>query len=235
MNLVIVPTCNEVLRIRPLVAELLAACSEDVHLLFVDDSNDGTRNELTQVIALHPKRIFSILRDTRQGLGAAYLDGFSWAIDRQYEKIIQMDADGSHPVSLLPEIFTALDHVPMVCASRYVPQGAADGLSLPRAGLSRSACLFTRTLLDLAIYDITGGFNGWRLSLLQTLTGHSFFARGFAFQIELKYLALTSGAKFIECPMCFAPRQAGRSKLQASHLWEAIRLLFVLFRHRLTG
>jgi len=218
-TLIIIPTYNEATNIVSLLTDIFQLDC-DLAVLVVDDSSpDGTA---AKVMALQEKypALHLLNRPLKQGLGPAYQAGFVWARERGFEAVIQMDADFSHSPVYLPTIKKALNDRDLIVGSRYVNGGGVKNWPFSRRLISRGGSLYARLILGSPIRDLTGGFNGWRLDFLQRLLPAK--ANGYCFQIELKTLALQSGARFLETPIIFEERQNGRSKLRGGIVWEAV-------------
>jgi dolichol-phosphate mannosyltransferase len=227
-TLVVVPTYEEVEN----VDELLAAIwknAPDVEVLFVDDnSTDGTRELIEKHQALHPGRIHTIYRPRKLGLGTAYVEAFNWALERDYEIVAEMDADLSHDAADLPRMFALLCDADVAIGSRYVPGGGTRNWGLLRKTISRFGGLYARAILGLKINDLTGGFNGWRRCVLETIPLDSIKSEGYSFQIELKYRAVQAGFTLREFPIVFVDRRVGQSKMSNSIVFEAMLRVWAL-------
>ncbi|MEY4631356.1 MAG: hypothetical protein RIQ81_1476 [Pseudomonadota bacterium] len=230
--LLIVPTYNECDNISLLMAGI-AAHAPDCHVLFIDDnSTDGTREEISRFMAQQPGKVFMEKRAGKMGLGTAYIHGFKWALARDYDRIVQMDADLSHDPKYLPEILALLDKQDLVIGSRYVRGGGTRNWSFLRRCISRFGSIYARLVLGLPVSDFTGGFNGWRRSTLAALRLDEVKSNGYVFQIEMKSRALRSGFGFVETPIIFVDRQVGQSKMSSGIVYEAMWRVLLL-RHAL--
>ncbi|NPA30970.1 MAG: polyprenol monophosphomannose synthase [Chloroflexi bacterium] len=223
--LMIIPTYNERENLPRLLEALFGLPSGPrFHVLIVDDNSpDGTGQWVAQAAArLYPERLHLLTRPGKQGLGRAYLAGFRWAFERGYDIVGQMDADFSHQPRYLPAMFEALRAADLVIGSRYIPGGGVER-AWPRwrKYLSRWGNFYARLILGLSVRDATGGFRLWRSALLQRLPLDQVATVGYAFQIELLYLAQRLGARIREVPIYFPDRKAGRSKLSLSIQLEA--------------
>jgi len=223
--LIIIPTYNERQNLPRLVDALFRLPEvPPFHVLVVDDSSpDGTGQWVAQAAAeRYPQRLHLLSQPGKQGLGRAYLAGFRWAFARGYPIIGQMDADFSHQPRYLPAMFTALAEADVVLGSRYVPGGGVER-AWPwwRKALSRWGNFYARHILGLPARDVTGGFRLWRADLLQRMPLDEIATVGYAFQIELLYLAYRLGARVREVPIYFPDRKAGRSKLSLAIQIEA--------------
>jgi dolichol-phosphate mannosyltransferase len=221
--IVIVPTYNERENIQFLVSRLLLEPSVDI--LFVDDSSpDGTQNEIKKFIEVFPGRIQILSRDTKDGLGGAYLLGMKSALDLGYEFIAQMDADGSHRVVDFARMLKAINSekdLDIVVGSRWVPGGAVENWPKNRILLSRSASLVVSKLLSLDTKDVTSGFKIFRRSALDFLMHKNIQSMGYCFQIEIAKLASSGKLKTLEVPIIFPNRIFGDSKISINVIIEA--------------
>lgn len=220
--LVIVPTYNEKANIEPLVAEIFAA-SPAAHILFVDDnSQDGTPELIEALQARYPEAIFKLSRAQKLGLGTAYVAGFRWGLERDYEVLIEMDADLSHQPRYLPEFLQQLKTADVVVGSRYLEGGGTENWSPWRKLISKAGSCYARFCLGRKVYDFTGGYNAWKRSVLEAIDLNQLRSDGYVFQIELKYRALLAGFKIQEVPIIFVERRAGESKMSVNIVLEAI-------------
>lgn len=226
--LVVVPTYNEVGNIDDLVQEVLTA-APGVHLLFVDDnSQDGTLQKIEARQIAHPGRIHLLRRPRKLGLGTAYVTAFRWALERSYGAVVEMDADLSHRPVDLPKIIAGLTSHDVVVGSRYVHGGGTQNWGLGRKLISRLGSLYARTILQLSIRDLTGGFNAWRREVIEAIDLDGVRSEGYTFQIELKYRAALAGFRIAEIPILFVERRAGQSKMSSGIVAEAMLRVWLL-------
>jgi dolichol-phosphate mannosyltransferase len=218
--LVVVPTLNEIDNLPRLLPAIFAALP-GAHVLVVDDhSPDGT-GALADALARAEPRLFVLHRQGPPGLGPAYLAGFAWALDRDYQHIFEMDADLSHPPDLLPALLHAAERYDLVLGCRYMPGGGVSGWGLHRRLLSRLGNTYARLVLGLPLRDLTGGYKCFRRSVLAALPLDRVQTRGYAFQIELTALAWRRGFLVGELPFCFPDRAHGQSKMSLRIAGEA--------------
>jgi dolichol-phosphate mannosyltransferase len=234
--LVIVPTYNEVDNVEPLILGIFS--HTQAHVLFVDDnSTDGTRDVIRRLMAGTPDRIFMLERPGKMGLGTAYVAGFKWAMEQKYHAVVEMDADLSHRAEDLKKIIDHLASYPVVVGSRYIENGGTLNWGIGRQLISRGGSLYARLILGIRVRDLTGGFNGWRMSVLQKINPDSIRSEGYTFQIELKFRAHLAGFSIREIPIVFVERRAGKSKMSGGIVFEAIYRVWQLAlarRHILT-
>jgi dolichol-phosphate mannosyltransferase len=220
---VVVPTYNERENIARLIPEVLRYPEFD--LLVVDDgSPDGTADEVrsAQGLAQHAGRLHLVERESKLGLGTAYVAGFKWAMQRNYTHIIEMDADFSHHPAALPRLLAASRNADLVLGSRYVRGGRIVDWPWHRKLISRAGSIYARSLLNLPVRDLTGGFKCFRRHVLELIDLESVSATGYAFQIELTYRAIQRGFRIVEIPITFADRRVGESKMSRAIVTEAM-------------
>src|SRR5262249_50774123 len=148
------------------------------------------------------------------GLGTAYRMGFAYALNNDYQRVFEMDADFSHNPAALPELNSALDDADVVLGSRYIRGGATANWPIWRRLLSQGGSKYAALMLGLPFHDLTGGFKGFRASVLQCLDLDAIRSNGYAFQIEVTYRAYRGGFRFKELPITFADRRFGKSKMR---------------------
>ncbi|MFG2557759.1 polyprenol monophosphomannose synthase [Streptomyces sp. NPDC048496] len=226
---VVMPTYNEAANL-PRMAELVMSLAlPGLHLKIVDDSSpDGTgriAEELAEKYNADGQRRMSVLhRTAKDGLGRAYVAGMTAALDEGAAFVMQMDADGSHPVEAVPRMLdTALaTGAGFVVGSRYVEGGSlAEDWPWHRQLLSRFANRYARTILGVKIRDITAGFNLWNARTLRKLDMAVMDSAGYSFQVELKYRAVRAGHRGVEIPIRFEERTEGVSKMSLSTQFES--------------
>ncbi len=225
--LVVIPTYNEVLNLERLVRQILATGDFDV--LVVDDhSPDGT-GEVADVLARQfPGHVSALHQHSKQGLGSAYLHGFSYALQGGYNRIFQMDADFSHDPGRLPALRDALDQADLVLGSRYVPGGGTQHWPLLRRMLSRAGSAYAATVLGLPVYDVTSGFKGFNRQVLEDLDLGTIRSSGFSFQIEVTFQCHRQGFAIVEVPIMFEDRRMGQSKMNRHIITEAMLMVWRL-------
>ncbi|NAZ73830.1 glycosyltransferase [Kineococcus sp. T13] len=236
---VVLPTYEEAGNIAGMLERVLS-CPAAPDVLVVDDSSpDGTGDIVRRVAAGHPDgRVRLLTRTTKDGLGAAYRAGFAHVLATgDHDVVVQMDADGSHPVEALPRMLAEVAAgADLVLGARYVPGGALDD-AWPwyRKALSRGANVYARVLLRAPVADLTGGFKAWRAELLRSLDLTQLTAAGYAFQIQTTLAALERGARVREVPILFTERTHGTSKMSRAIIREAMGAVWRMRRHGPTG
>jgi dolichol-phosphate mannosyltransferase len=212
---IVVPTYNEAENLPKLVSALFALPLPELGLLVVDDNSpDGTGALADRLAQEHPGCMDVLHRPGKMGLGPAYLAGFTYALERGADAVGQMDADFSHPLEKIVEMHRALSDWDIVIGSRYVAGGRLDETwPLWRKGLSAWGNFYARTILSLPIRDCTGGFRLWSRKTLLGMPLQRVRTSGYAFQVEMAYIAHRLGYRSFEIPIYFAERRAGKSKM----------------------
>ncbi len=222
--LVVVPTYDERENLARIVERVVAAVP-DAHILVVDDASpDGTGGEAERMSREDP-RIHVMHRQGKLGLGSAYVTGFEWALERGYEYLIQMDADGSHPPETLPQMLAACRDaagLDLVIGSRWVPGGRVENWPRRREVLSRGGNLYARLMLGISVKDATAGFRVYPAAMLRELLSTPVDARGYFFQVAMTARTIDSGYRVIEVPIVFRERERGESKMSSGIVQEAM-------------
>jgi dolichol-phosphate mannosyltransferase len=219
------PTYNERENLAALVEEIVAGAGVDV-LILDDDSPDGT-GSVADLLSAKFSGVSAVHRSTKEGLGAAYKDGFARALAAGYDAIFEMDADFSHQPRYLPDLIAALEDADVAIGSRYVEGGSIENCKARRRLISRVSNSAAGALLGLPVRDATAGFVGWKRHVLEAIDFDTIRGEGYAFQVELKLRAHQRGFKMIEVPILFWDRVAGRSKLEAGAaraMWRVLRM-----------
>ncbi len=219
--LVVIPTFNEIDNIALIVQRLRAAVPTAEILIADDNSPDGT-GRLADDLAGADEQVQVLHRTEKAGLGAAYLAGFAWALDRGFDTVVEMDADGSHQPEELPGILSALENADLVLGSRWIPGGEVVNWPLHRKLISRGGTTYARLLLGVPIRDITGGFRAFRATTLKALDLSSVESQGYCFQIDLAWRAVRQGLTVTEVPITFVERERGHSKMSGAIVRESL-------------
>jgi dolichol-phosphate mannosyltransferase len=220
---VVVPTYQEAESL-PLLLDGLAAHAPDVDVLVVDDgSPDGTGTIADAVAAADP-RIHVLHRAAKAGLGGAYRAGFAWALERDYDVVVEMDADGSHRPRDLPRLLDRLrtGSADLVLGSRWVPGGGVVNWPWYRRFISRGGTWYAQHMLAIPVADATGGFRAFRRETLERLPLAEVASQGYCFQIDLARRVLDAGMTIDEVPITFVERTQGHSKMSGSIVREAL-------------
>ena len=225
--LVIVPTYNERDNLPPLVAKLLSL-NVPIDLLVVDDNSpDGTGKIADDLAAQHPQ-VHVLHRSEKNGLGRAYCAGFAWALERDYEYIMEMDGDFSHNPEDIAKFLEAAQDADLVIGSRYCNGIRVINWPLTRLMLSMSAGLYVRLITGMPFSDPTGGFKCFRRHALQAIDLDRVRSNGYSFQIELTHKLWRQGMKVVEVPIIFTDRFLGTSKISRKIVYEAVFMVWRL-------
>jgi len=219
---VLIPTYDERENLPLIVSRLRAAVPEADVLVLDDSSPDGT-GAVADQLAADDDQVRVLHRTSKEGLGAAYLAGFAWALDKDYDVLVEMDADGSHRPEQLPTLLDALADADVVLGSRWVPGGSVVNWPIHRKVLSLGGNVYTRVLLGVPISDATGGFRAYRASALRTLDLHDVASQGYCFQVDLVWRAVRRGLTVVEVPITFVERSIGDSKMSQGIVGESLR------------
>lgn len=227
---VVTPTYNEAENLPKLASTLFDLRIPELKLLVVDDNSpDGTAQVVRDLMDRYPGRISVMVRPKKLGLGTAYITGFQRALRDGAEAVGQMDADLSHPPEKIGELLQTLETCDVAMGSRYVRGGSVDrNWPAWRKGLSAFGNIYARSILRLPVKDATGGFRLWRRTALLGMPLKRVRSNGYAFQIEMAYLAHKLGYCFREVPFYFADRRWGTSKMSLSIQLEAARRVWEL-------
>ena len=221
--LVIIPTYNEAENIGPITSRLRTAVPTAEILVVDDNSPDGT-GRLADELAAGDPQLHVLHRAGKEGLGAAYLAGFDWGLQRGYDVLVEHDADGSHRPEQLPLLLERLQTADVVKGSRWVPGGRVVNWPKSRELLSRGGNLWVRLWLGLPVSDATGGFAAWRAETLRGIDLAGVQAAGYGFQVDLAWRAIRNGFTVAEVPIEFADRRFGDSKMSRKIVAEAMWL-----------
>lgn len=219
--LVIIPTYNESESL-PGVLERLRRAVPEAHVLVADDNSPDGTGALADALAAKDDHVHVLHRAGKEGLGKAYLAGFAWGLERGYDVIVEMDADGSHRPEELPRLLAQIPHADVVLGSRWVPGGSVVNWPASRRVLSQGGSLYTRLALGIPTRDATGGYRAYRASALRALDLGTVESNGYCFQIDLLWRALQRGLIVREVPITFVEREAGTSKMSGRIVREAL-------------
>jgi dolichol-phosphate mannosyltransferase len=223
---VLIPTYNERENLALIVARLRAAVPQADVLVLDDSSPDGT-GEVADKLAADDSQVHVLHRKNKEGLGAAYLAGFAWALEQGYDVLVEMDADGSHQPEQLPLLLRALAQADVALGSRWIPGGSVVNWPIHRKALSVGGNLYVRALLGMPIGDATGGFRAFRASALRALDLNQVASVGYCFQVDLAWRAIRAGLKVDEVPITFVERTIGDSKMSQDIVNESLRKITV--------
>ncbi|MFS0884338.1 polyprenol monophosphomannose synthase [Aeromicrobium sp. 179-A 4D2 NHS] len=220
--LVIIPTYNEADNVS-WICESVLQQQPEVEILVADDNSPDGTGEIADKLAERDPRIHVLHRQGKEGLGAAYRAGFAWGLARDYDVLVEMDADGSHrPEDLGRLLDSARAGVPLTLGSRWVPGGKVVNWPKRREALSRAASLYARLMLDLGVKDATAGFRAFRRETLEAIDLDAVESQGYCFQIDMTRQTRLAGLEVAEVPVTFVERVHGQSKMSFAIVKEAL-------------
>lgn len=225
---VVIPTYNEKGNIEQLVRTLFTLPVNALSVLVVDDNSpDGTAEIVKKLQSQFPTLHISV-RDKKNGLGPAYVHGFSYALDHGADSVVQMDADFSHDPHDVPKLLHALHHADLVIGSRYSHGISIINWPLRRLLISIFGNVYANFITGMPYKDVTGGFKAWRAETLRSMDIASVHADGYGFQIAMNYRAWKLKKKIVEVPIIFTERREGQSKMSNTIVREALLLVWKL-------
>jgi dolichol-phosphate mannosyltransferase len=235
-TVVVIPTYNEANNLQAITAELLALGIDGLEILIVDDNSpDGTGQVADDLAQRYPGTFHVMHRQGKLGLGTAYVQGFTWALEHGADFMIQMDADFSHSPNYIPKFLELIEDYDVVVGSRYVEGGQLD----ERWGLGRwflswwANSVWTRLILGVHTKDATAGFKCWRRGALEQIRLERIQSNGYVFQVEMAYVSEKIGLRILEIPIYFEDRRIGQSKMTMPVKFEAaLRVFEIRWRHR---
>ena len=232
--LVIIPTYNECENAGQIIRRVLEQ-SPIIDVLIVDDNSPDGTGKLVDKLAAAEERVNVIHRAGKLGLGTAYVAGFKYAIEKQYDYIFEMDADLSHDPEEIPNFLKAIQENDLVIGSRYIQGVNVINWPLSRLLLSKGASLYTRIITGMHIQDPTGGFKCFRRGVLESLDLDRIKSGGYSFQIEVNFKVWKSGFRILEIPIVFTDRMEGSSKMSRQIVREAVLMVWKLKARSLLG
>ena len=233
-GVIVIPTYNEIENIE-VILEKVFSMDLGVDILVVDDNSpDKTYEKVEELIGadLYKKQLHLLVRQAKEGLGKAYIEGFKWCLKREYRFIIEMDADLSHDPKYLPLFLENIKTYDLVIGSRYVKGGGVVNWSPLRKFISFGGSSYARTILGISLRDVTGGFKCFRREVLEAIDLDGIISAGYAFQIEMNYRTILKGFKVKEIPIVFEDRVAGKSKMSKKIFIEALLNVVTLRLHK---
>jgi dolichol-phosphate mannosyltransferase len=230
------PTYNERENLEPMIAALgeVLDTSRDEVLVIDDGSPDGT-GDIADRLASEHAWVSVLHRETKEGIGPAYVAGFRHALAEGAELVLEMDCDFSHDPADVPRLIAAAEDADLVLGSRYAPGGGTANWGLVRRIVSRGGCLYAQVILGLRVRDLTGGFKCFRRGTLEAIDLGALSAHGYAFQIETTYRVKRAGLRVTEIPITFVERRAGASKMTGAIVVEAMWRVPLLRLRALAG
>ena len=232
--LIAIPTYNERENIAGLLATL-RGLHPDAHVVVVDDNSPDGTGDLVAAEAARDGRVHLIRRDRKRGLGSAYRAAFAWALERDYARVVVMDADGSHDAAQIARLLDATDRADVVVGSRYVAGGRIGNWPLSRRALSWGGNALARLMVGREVRDWTAGFKCYSRAALGSLDFGRIQSEGYSFQIDILFHCHRAGWKIREVPITFVDRRLGRTKMSRREVSEAMATLLRLAWRRLRG
>jgi len=233
--LIIIPTYNEIDNIDRMLTTLTELYPEINILIIEDGSPDGTAQVVKEHMGKNPAKVNMIQRTGKLGLGTAYIAGFKWALERDFEYILEMDCDFSHSPKDVKRLVEAAQDNDLVLGSRYIDGIRIINWPMHRLLLSYFAGVYTRFITGLNVLDATGGFKCFRRKTLESLNLDRIFSNGYSFQIELNFKVWAKGLKIKEVPIVFTERRDGQSKMNGGIIHEAIFAVMKLRLRKMFG
>jgi dolichol-phosphate mannosyltransferase len=233
--LVIIPTYNERENISRIIVEILDQ-DDRLEVLVVDDGSPDGTGAIVEALAKNDPRVHILHRAKKMGLGTAYVAGFKWSIEHNYDLTFEMDADFSHDPAHLPHFLRAVQTADLVVGSRY-SGGKVSVVNWPmsRLLLSYFANIYARIVTGLPVYDATGGFKCYRRSVLTSVDLNDVRSNGYAFQIEMNFRTWKKNFRIVEIPIVFVDRTEGKSKMSKAIVREAVWMVWLLRWWAITG
>lgn len=228
-TLIIIPTYNERDNIEKLLEEIYKYQPE-VNILIVDDNSPDKTYQLVEELSenKYQDKLFLLKRAGKLGLGTAYIEGFKWALARDYAYVMEMDADFSHNPLYLQDFLREIKHYDLVLGSRYVPGGGVKNWGVTRKFISRGGSIYSKTILGLPFNDLTGGYKCFRREVLEAINLDEIKSNGYSFQIEMTFRAYLKGFRIKETPIVFEDRTLGKSKMSKKIFLEAVVMVWRL-------
>lgn len=226
-SLVVIPTFNESDNIPQLVPRILNLGKHFEVLVVDDNSPDGTA-KLVKLMQESDPRVHLLEREKKMGLGTAYVAGFQYALQRDFDCVFEMDADFSHDPNELPKMLQQAEHCDLVIGSRYISGVNVVNWPMRRLLLSFFANVYTRYITGMPVRDATGGFKCYRRVVLEAIDLSAIHSNGYAFQIEMNFLTWKKGFRVCEIPITFVDRRVGVSKMSKGIVYEAAWLVWKL-------
>ncbi len=226
-TLIIIPTYDERDNVRP-IADAARAAAGEVDILFIDDNSPDGTGEILDAMAAEHHYIHVLHGKEKQGLGRAYIRGFKWALERDYEFIFEMDADFSHDPNEIPNFLEAAQNADLVLGSRYVHGIRITNWPLSRLLLSKGAATYVRLITAMPVTDPTGGFKCFRRRVLEAIPLDNIVSSGYSFQVEMTHATWRRKFRIKEVPITFVDRRSGYSKMSTDIFREALWLVWKL-------
>jgi dolichol-phosphate mannosyltransferase len=219
---VLIPTYNE-RDTLPVIVARLREVVPDADLVVLDDNSPDGTGAVADALAASDPQVSVLHRAGKEGLGAAYLAGFEWALEQGYDAVVEIDADGSHRPEHLPSLLAAAADADAVIGSRWVKGGAVVNWPLHRKALSLGGNLYVKALLGMPVNDATAGFRVYRADALRVMGLKDVASQGYCFQTDLTWRAVRAGLTVVEVPITFVEREVGDSKMSRDVMTESLR------------
>lgn len=219
---VLIPTYNERDNL-PRIVERVRSSVPDADVVVLDDNSPDGTGEVADALAADDPQVHVIHRRGKEGLGAAYLAGFRWALDEAYDAVVEMDADGSHRPEDLPSMLEAAREADLVIGSRYVRGGTVVNWPLSRKAISMGGNLYIRAILGMPVNDATAGYRVYRADTLRRIGLDQVESAGYVFQTDLTVRTVRGGMRVVEVPITFVEREIGESKMDGDVVRESMR------------
>jgi dolichol-phosphate mannosyltransferase len=229
-TIVVIPTYNEKQNIEAMAQAVLEQLPQDGSILFVDDNSPDGTGDIIDSISLRENRVHCLHREKKEGLGRAYVAGFTKALEMQADRIIEMDCDFSHDPAMIPQMIEASLESDVVIGSRYIPGGKCVNWPFRRLLISKMGGLFVRTVTGMPIKDPTGGFKCFRREVIESIDLKTIQSSGYSFQLEMNHRTWMAGFKIKEIPITFAERRAGYSKITTGIAVESVKMVLKLWK-----
>lgn len=227
-TVIVIPTYDERDNVAPMAKAVLEQVPE-ANILFVDDNSPDGTGRLLDEIAAKDSRVFVLHRQKKEGLGRAYIAGFTWALERGYELICEMDCDFSHDPKTLPTLLSTAKDYDLVLGSRYIGGIRVMNWPMSRLLLSTGAAQYVRFILGMPVCDPTGGFKCFHREVLASINMEKITSNGYSFQIEMTHTAWMKGFTIKEIPIVFEDRKTGYSKMKVNIATEAFMMVLKLW------
>lgn len=227
-TVIVIPTYDERDNVTPMAKAVLDQVPE-ANILFVDDNSPDGTGRLLDEIAAKDSRVFVLHRQKKEGLGRAYIAGFTWALERGYELICEMDCDFSHDPKALPTLLATANDYDLVLGSRYIGGIRVMNWPMSRLLLSTGAAQYVRFILGMPVCDPTGGFKCFHREVLAAIDMGKITSNGYSFQIEMTHTAWMQGFTVKEVPIVFEDRKTGYSKMKVNIATEAFMMVLKLW------
>jgi dolichol-phosphate mannosyltransferase len=234
---IVIPTYNEAENIERLIDQIFSS-HPDFNIIVVDDNSPDGTGAIVDALSARDSRVHVIHRPKKAGLGTAYVRGFQEALAKDADIVFEMDADFSHDVKYLKDFLAAVKKADVVIGSRYKDGVRVEGWRFRRLLLSKLANMYVSYIMVKPVWDFTAGFRCYRRQVLEAIDFNEVRSDGYAFQIEMTYLAFQHGFRVVEIPILFKERKHGASKISRRVVWEALWLtlrcrapLVEIFKH----